>query len=84
MKLKTSHTAGVDNISSKILKAIMNEILEPLVNLINLSLLTGVVPDMAKIARIVPVFKTGDKDDFHNYRPTSTAFIIKGLGQSCI
>ena len=71
LKMKTSHTAGVDNISSKIFKAIINEISEPLVYTINLSLLYGVVPNMTKIARIVPVFKSGDKNDLHNYRPIS-------------
>ncbi len=71
MKMKSSHTAGVDNICSKILKAIISEILELLVYSINLSLLCGVVPDMSKIARIVPVFKAGDKNDLHNYRPIS-------------
>lgn len=65
MKMKSSYTAGVDNICSKILKSIISVIQEPLVYSINLSLLCGVVPDMSKIARIVPVFKSGDKNDLH-------------------
>ena len=48
LKMKSSHTAGVDNICSKILKAIISEIVEPLVDSINLSLLCGVVPDVSK------------------------------------
>ena len=71
MKMKSSYTAGADNICSKILKAIIIEILEPLVYTTNLSLFHGVVPDMSEIARIVPGFKSGDKNDLHNYRPIS-------------
>lgn len=29
----------------------------------------GIVPKRAKIARIIPVFKSGDKNDMSNYRP---------------
>lgn len=71
MKMKNSQATGIDNISSKILKAIVDDILEPLVYSINLSLLYGIVPDMAKVARVIPVFKTGDKNELQNYRPIS-------------
>lgn len=71
MSMKSSHTAGVDGICSKILKAIVNEIVEPLVYSFSLSLLCGVVPKMTKVARIIPVFKSGDKNNMHNYRPIS-------------
>ena len=71
MNMKSSHTSGADEICSTILKAIVNVILEPLVYCINLSLLSGQVPKMAKIARILPIYKSGDKNDINNYRPIS-------------
>ena len=46
-------------------------ILEPLAHCINLSLTTGVVPKMAKIAKVIPIFKSGDKKIMSNYRPIS-------------
>ncbi len=61
--MKSSHTAGADEICSTILKAIVSIILEPLVYCINLSLLSGKVP---KIARILPIYKSGDKNDINS------------------
>ena len=71
MAMKSSNSAGEDEISSKILKAIANEIVEPLAHCINLSLLTGIVPCKTKIAKITPIYKSGDKNDKTNYRPIS-------------
>ncbi len=69
--LKSSHTAGVDGMCSKIMKAIGSAIVEPLAHCINLSLSTGTVPKMTKIAKIIPIFKSSDKNDMCNYRPIS-------------
>ena len=71
MAMKNSNSAGQDEISSKILKSIANEIVEPLAHCINLSLLTGIVPRNAKIAKIIPIYKSGDKNEKNNYRPIS-------------
>lgn len=70
-KIKCSYTAGADGICSKILKAIVNVIAEPFAHIINLSLQCGVVPCQTKVAKIIPVYKSGDKSDFQNYRPIS-------------
>ena len=51
-----------------ILKAIIYFILEPLAYCVNLSLFYGVVPKLAKTARIIPIYES-DKND--NYRPIS-------------
>ena len=69
--MKISNSAGSDEISSRILKGIVNEIAEPLTYCINLSLSSGVVPKLAKIARVTPIFKTGDINSLSNYRPIS-------------
>ena len=36
-----------------------------------MSLETGFVPKQFKIAKVVPIFKSGDKHDYNNYRPIS-------------
>jgi len=44
---------------------------EPLAKIINCSLETGIVPDELKIAKVIPIYKAGAKDEFSNYRPIS-------------
>ena len=40
-------------------------------HIFNISLQTRVFPDGVKIARIIPLFKNGNINDFTNYRPIS-------------
>uniref|UniRef100_A0A3P9ID92 Reverse transcriptase domain-containing protein n=1 Tax=Oryzias latipes TaxID=8090 RepID=A0A3P9ID92_ORYLA len=75
-KLRSSYTVGADNISSNIIKAIVNEIAEPLAYTINLSLTHGKVPKITKIAQIIPIYKSGDKNDTKNHRPISILPIL--------
>ena len=69
--LKPRGSTGADFISTKLLKQIAPIIIIPLHYLINLSLETGFVPSEMKIAKIVPVFKDGDRHNYNNYRPIS-------------
>ena len=70
-KLKSKKSCGEDNVSIFLIKEVINEIIDPLVYLFNLSLKTGFIPQNYKIARVVPVFKASAKDKFTNYRPIS-------------
>jgi hypothetical protein len=54
-----------------LLKKIIVNISEPLLYIFNRSLITGIVPDKMKIAKIVPIFKSGNVNDINNYRPIS-------------
>ena len=67
MKSKTS--SGHDNINSKLLKAVESCIVKPISTLINKSIETGIVPDIMKLAKVIPIYKAKNKDDFSNYRP---------------
>jgi retron-type reverse transcriptase len=46
-------------------------IAEPLSAIFNLCLIDGVYPDKLKIAKVCPIFKDGNKNEFTNYRPIS-------------
>jgi hypothetical protein len=54
-------------------------IAKPLTHIINLSIESGVVPDQMKIARVIPIFKSGTDSLFQNYRPVSVLPIFSKL-----
>ena len=58
-------------ISSKLLKKCLPFLTDILCHLYNLSFKTGVIPPQLKLAKVVPIFKSGDRKDFNNYRPIS-------------
>ena len=70
-KFPTGKSAGYDNIPMSIIKRSINSIFSPLTHIVNLSIVHGIVPNELKIARVVPIFKSGDKALFSNYRPIS-------------
>ena len=55
--LKTKYSYGYDNISSALLKQIIDEISPSLTLIINQCIVTGVFPDKLKIAKVIPVYK---------------------------
>ena len=68
--LPTSKSTN-DTIPLKIYRNIIPDMIEPITYIVNLSLQSGVMPDCCKIAKIIPIFKEGDKNDPGNYRPIS-------------
>ena len=46
-------------------------VLEPFMHICNLSFSKGLFPLQMKIAKVIPMFKSGDKSQFNNYRPIS-------------
>ena len=69
--LDNKKSSGYDGVNNFLLKGIIVSIVDPLVHIFNLSLLNGQVPDIMKIAKVVPLFKKGDKLEVCNYRPIS-------------
>ena len=53
------------------MKHITQEISHPLSVLINKSFSTGTVPNLLKLAKVIPVYKSKDKQLLNNYRPIS-------------
>ena len=64
-------SSGWDSISSSVVKSTSEGIITPLTHVFNLSVIKGVFPSELKIARVVPIFKSGDPLLFSNYRPVS-------------
>ena len=69
--IKNSSACGVDNIPITVIKHVSDSISPVLSSLINLSFESGSFPDALKIAKVIPIFKCGDKTLLTNYRPIS-------------
>uniref|UniRef100_A0A1B6GU06 Reverse transcriptase domain-containing protein n=1 Tax=Cuerna arida TaxID=1464854 RepID=A0A1B6GU06_9HEMI len=64
-------SAGVDEVSPKLLKACKYEIAIPLTTIINMSFQSGKFPSHLKLSKVIPIFKQGDQCEATNYRPIS-------------
>ena len=60
--LKTKCTVGFDSLSTKRIQQTIEEIIIPLRDIINQSFVTGVVPENLKVAKIIPIYKLGNKN----------------------
>ena len=69
--LKNKNSAGHDELSTSFMKSIGHSIAYPISVIINKSIQTGIVPDSMKIAKVIPIYKAKEKDNFSNYRPIS-------------
>ena len=62
---------GHDGFDMKLIKNVKLDILSPITHVCNLSLTEGIFPSELKIAKVIPIYKKGSKDQFSNYRPVS-------------
>ena len=69
--LKPKPSCGYDGISTKLLKTCKLEICKSVTLIINQTLSTGIFPDSLKVAKVIPLYKKGNKSLFDNYRPIS-------------
>jgi hypothetical protein len=70
-QLASKNSTDFNNLSMLFVKRIIQNIFIPLKHVISLSLSSGSVPSQLKIAKIVPIFKSGEKTNMDNYRPIS-------------
>ena len=67
----SSKSSGVDNIDPYVVQKIIPQIANQLAHIFNKSLQTGIVPDKLKIAKVIPLYKNDNPEQFKNYRPIS-------------
>lgn len=68
---KDDTAPGFDRMSIKLLKYVIDYIINPLVYIYNLSVQQGIFPDFLKLAVIKQIFKGGDNKQVKNFRPIS-------------
>ena len=59
------------NFNMSLIKKVIQPIAKPLEHIFNLSFNTGTFPDLMKVAKVKPLFKSGKTNTFTNYRPVS-------------
>ena len=68
-KLPNKRSSGHDNIDNIMLKRLKDAIIKPLVEIFNASIESGIFPTNMKIAEVIPLYKSGSREDKNNYRP---------------
>ena len=58
-------------VSMRLVKQILPTIMYQFLDICNKSFQQGIFPDAMKLAKIIPIFKSGDKSSYNNYRPIS-------------
>ncbi|KAF2348737.1 Reverse transcriptase domain [Trinorchestia longiramus] len=72
-------STGPDGFGPRILKETAEVISEPLTNIFNRSLETGIAPEDWKRANVTPIFKKGNKQIPNNNRPISLTSVISKI-----
>ena len=83
-KLQRKKACGYDELPSGMLRDAASVILEPLAHIINMSLSSGIVPTKWKIAKVIPLYKSGPKSDIGNYRPISILPVLSKVLESLV
>ena len=78
-QLKNGKAPGPDKFPTMLIKDAAEVICEPLAMIFNSSLRHGIFPDIWKLARVTPIFKSGSRGDANNYRPISVISVFSRI-----
>ena len=76
---KSKASSGHDGVAYTLVKDLKHALSFPLSVRINNSLTMGLVPNIAKLAKIIPIYKAKDKKNISNYRPISILPVISKI-----
>ena len=82
--LRPQRPLGPFSIPIYILKLAKEHISKPLMNVFNNSITTGIVPESFKLAKVIPIFKKGSRQDLNNYRPISLLSVFNKILEKLI
>lgn len=78
-KMSSAKATGLDNISVKLLKMTSSVITNILTYIMNFSIENCIVENDWKVARVTPIFKSGDEHTVNNFRPVSVLPIVSKI-----
>ena len=64
-------SSGWDQILPRVVKSTYQNFIVPITHVMNLSIINGVVPNELKVAKVVPIYKSGNRRIINNYRKVS-------------
>lgn len=70
-QFKSKKSTDCHGIDMSLIKDVIHCIVEPLTYICNKSFSTGIVPDQMKMAKVIPIYKGGNKQLLSNDRPIS-------------
>ena len=82
--LKNGTSPGPDGVSTVLIKDAANIICSSLATIYNSSVESGTFPAFWKLARVTPIFKSGNRNDAKNYRPISIIFVFARIFERII
>ncbi len=83
-KMKPKQSSGHDELTPHLVIQLAGELSQPISMLINMSIQSSVVPNCLKLSKVVPIYKSKNKDDFANYRPVSLLPVISKILEKVI
>ena len=66
-KLTQKTSTDCNDMNMSFVKNIIHLVVQTFTYICNLSFATGIFPDAMKIAKVIPIYRTGAKDEFNNY-----------------
>ena len=82
--LDTKKSCGYDNLSAKFIQLLCPIIINPLCQIFNRCFENGEYLDLLKIAKVIPIYKKGEKSDVGNYRPISVLSVLNKIFEKLI
>ena len=82
--ISTSKEARTDNLLGRFLKDGKVILAKPVTKIYNLSIKSGIFPDLYKLAKSKPIFKKGSRMEPFNYRPISLLCLISKIFEKIV
>lgn len=70
-KFKNKRSKDSENLNMVLIKKLIHLLVVPLAHIFNQSLNEGIFPDKMKLAKVIPIFKSGSIENVEDYRPIS-------------
>ncbi len=77
--LEDAKSVGLDGLPAKLMRLGPKAITPSVTKIFNTSIKCGIYPDEWKIAKVVPIYKKGSRQDPSNYRPISILSTLSKL-----